>query len=218
MCSLLGSPYEAVRYGAFRESVRVKLPSEQVLRERIAHEATTRFLKTTNLAQRLANQKLEAVEVGDTVKEAVYGYDVYCDSKSRWNTDTAESLVVKSILQNSPEPMEELYDQGLLEAYAVSLAELPKDAVSGNRIHEVTNKHFLVKADALFLPANPKMYAKMMGSDVKFSMIDMKLHAYYKTPETDCFMAEQAPLLLKSILQDSPEAIKQLQKEGYLNK
>lgn len=209
-------------WGAPREAVVVQLPNEEILRERIAVATPKRFLKTINVAEQLANRRMEAVKVGSVVKSAAYYYDTlyaYENVESEWNVPDYVSFLIKSIVKDSPdasEAIEELQDEGLLVPYHAALVRLPVEEVLERRIVELTSKDFLARTSLASILANKLTDAREVVVDIELAIVDFDSDEAYKA--SPCFMEPKTLRLIKSILADYPVAIEELRREGWLNR
>ena len=102
----------------------VKMPSAQVLNERLGEKGFQHFAEKTKIADNLADRELEALGVAITVETSLYDYNENLKKgglseqqlrKNQMIMKMTKPMLFKALLQDSPEALDELKQLGLIE-------------------------------------------------------------------------------------------------------
>lgn len=111
--------------GASLQAVLVRLPVAHILKQRISAVTSGHFIKKTKIIQELAGEEKEALGVVASVDDALSNFRPQKHPQGPFeknrNVVIAKHMlmnrpcIIKSILQDYPEAIQELQDKGLLE-------------------------------------------------------------------------------------------------------
>lgn len=102
--------------GASLQAVLITLPEAKVLTARLQQAGFDDFIEKTDIVKNLAGQQKEALGVNMAVELALYDYNKYLENPMMARImQMRKPQLIETLLQDSPDAVKELKDQGLLD-------------------------------------------------------------------------------------------------------
>ena len=102
--------------GASLQAVLITLPEAKVLTARLQQAGFDHFIEKTDIVKNLAGQQKEALGVSMAVELALYDYNQYLKNPMMATMmQMRKPQLIGTLLQDSPDAVKELKDQGLLD-------------------------------------------------------------------------------------------------------